>query len=98
MYNIKFKPQVIGDLLRVHFMVRPQAGNILYRDSRPFYAGPTAADERMRGDARRQLVKLDALNVFKDIWLLALYLFIDALLRHCIVLRLPGIAPAAPVL
>ena len=91
----QFKPQMVGNLLRIHMMVVLQTGDIRHRNARALNAGPPAADERVRGDARRQRMKLDAFDVLKDVRLLPLYLFFDAFLCHCFTFQLPGIAPAA---
>ena len=95
LHHEQFKPQMVGDLLRIHIMKLLQTRDSHHHNTRAFNAGPPAADERMRSNARRQLVKLDAFDMFADVWLLALYLFVDALLRHLIVLQLPGIRPVA---
>ncbi len=95
LHHEQFKPQMVGDLLRIHMMKLLQTRDSHHHNTRAFNTGPTAANQRMRGDARRQLVKLDTFDMLANVGLLALYLFIDALLRHCIVLHLPSIAPAA---
>ena len=86
---------MVGNLLRIHMMVVLQTGDIRHHNARAFYARATAADERVRGDARRQRMKLDAFDVLKDVRLLPLYLFFAAFLCHSFTLQLPGIAPAA---
>ena len=67
LHHIQLKPQVVGDLLRIHIMMILQTGDVRYRNARALYAGAPAADERMRRDARRQLVKLDAFDMLADL-------------------------------
>ena len=96
--HFQLKPQVVGDLLRIHIMMILQTGDVRHRNARALYARPSAANQRMRRDSRRQRVKPDAFDMLADLRLLALYLFFNALLCHYLTLHLPGIAPAAKTL
>ena len=67
---------MVGDLRRVHVMKLLKTRDRHYHNSRAFDAGTAAADQGMRRDALRQLVKLDALDMLADVRLLpALSLF-----------------------
>ena len=80
--QIWLNPQMVGDLLQIHVMKVLQSGDGSYLNTCTFNTGSATANQRMRGDTRRQLLILDPVIVFSNDRSPALRRLIFARLRH----------------